>query len=187
METNIVKTAVPNIRRTHTHTHRKVTCFRSIDCLHFRFGYRYCPENHTTNLQIESCYFLNGHASNVHHQEYPSATGLTLQISCPAITVNINNITVSGNQADNGGNLAINFTYFTGSYYNGSVPSVVINNSRIVDGIGHRGGGLRVWSIIASANKEDGRITNSCILHISNTQFFSKPCSRWRWGSVYQL
>ena len=138
----------------------------------FRFGYRHCLENHTTNLQIESCYFLNGNASNVHHQGYSSAAGLTLQISCPAITVNISNITVSGNQADNGGNLAINFTYFTGSYYNRRVPSVVINNSRIVDGIGYRGGGLRVWSTVPLTNKEDGRITNSCILHISNTQFF---------------
>ena len=102
-----------------------------------RFWYEHCPENHTTYLQIESTYFLHGNdTAKKYHYDYPSATGLTLQISCPAITVNINNITVSGNQADNGGNLAIKFKYFTGSYYNRRVPSVVINNSRIVDGIG---------------------------------------------------
>ena len=139
------------------------------------FWYKHCPENHTTHLQIESTYFLHGYdTSKKYHYDYPSATGFTLLIFCPAITVNINNITVSGNQADNGGNLAIKFKYFTGSYYNGSVPSVVINNSRIVDGIGHRGGGLRVWSIIASANTEGPEINDSCehcILRISNTQF----------------
>ena len=140
-----------------------------------RFWYGQCPENHTTYLRIDSTYFLHGNdTAKKYRYYYPSATGLTLQISCPAITVNINNITVSGNQADNGGNLAIKFKYFTGSYYNRSVPSVVINNSRIVDGIGHRGGGLRVWSIIASANTEGPEINDSCehcILRISNTQF----------------
>ena len=138
-----------------------------------RFWYEHCPENHTTYLQIESTYFLHGYdTAKKYHYDYPSATGLTLLISCPAITVNINNITVSGNQADNGGNLAIKFKYFTGSYYNRRVPSVVINNSRIVGGIGYRGGGLRVWSTVPLTNKEDGRINSSCILHISNTQFF---------------
>ena len=140
-----------------------------------RFWYGKCPENHTTYLQIESSHFLHGYdTSKKYHYYYPSATGLTLQISCPAITVNINNITVSGNQADNGGNLAIKFTYVSGSYYNRSVPSVLIDNSRIAGGIGHRGGGLRVWSIISPANTEGPEMNNCyehCILRISNTQF----------------
>ena len=135
-----------------------------------RFWYEHCPENHTTYLQIESSYFLHGSTST--HYNYPSAAGLTLLISCPAITVNINNITVSGNQADNGGNLAINIMYFTGSYYNRTVPSVVINNSRIVDGIGQWGGGLRVQSITVPASKSGkSEQFEHCILRISNTQF----------------
>ena len=141
------------------------------------FWYGQCPENHTTYLQIESSYFLHGNNTFKKHRYfyyYPSATGLTLLISCPAITVNINNITVSGNKAENGGNLAIKFTYFTGSYYDGRVPSIVINNSRIACGAAHRGGGLRVWSIVALASKV--KVNDSCqhcILYISNTQFVS--------------
>ena len=141
------------------------------------FWYGQCPEDHTTYLQIEYSYFLHGNNTSKKHRYYiyyPSATGLTLLISCPAITVNINNITVSGNQAENGGNLAIKFTYFTGTYYDGTVPSIVINNSRITCGAAHRGGGLRVWSVEALASKV--KVNDSCqhcILYISNTQFVS--------------
>ena len=139
--------------------------------------YGQCQGNHTTYLHIESSYFLHGNNTSKKHRYYyyyPSATGLTLLISCPAITVNINNITVSGNQAENGGNLAIKFMYFIGSYYDGRLPSIVINNSRIACGMAHRGGGLRVWSMSARASKT--KVNGSCkhyILHISNTQFVS--------------
>ena len=138
--------------------------------------YGQCQGNHTTYLHIESSYFLHGNNTSKKHRYYyyyPSATGLTILISCPAITVNINNITVSGNQAENGGNLAIKFTYFIGSYYDGRLPSIVINNSRIACGVAHRGGGLRVWSMSARASK---KVNSSCehrILYISNTQFVS--------------
>ena len=82
------------------------------------------------------------------------------------------NITVSGNQDDDGGNLAIKFMYFTGSYYNRRVPSIVINNSRIVGGIGQWGGGLRVWSITALKSGKCKPFEHCIlILHISNTQF----------------
>ena len=150
-----------------------------------RFWYGKCPENHTTYLQIESTYFLHGYdTSKKYHYDYPSATGLTLLISCPAITVNINNITVSGNQADNGGNLAIKFTNSTGSYHYGSMSSIVINNSRIADGIANSGGGLRVWATIPPTNKKDPRIDNLCILHISNTQF-SRNYAQAGGGALY--
>ena len=81
-----------------------------------------------------------------------------------------------GNQADNGGNLAIKFTDFTSNYhYDDEVSSVKVNNSRITGGTGHRGGGLRVWSVIVSATKEQMSynriVVEHCILWISNTQF----------------
>jgi len=142
-----------------------------------RFWFGKCLENHNTRLQIESSYFLHGYDTvKKHHLYYPSATGLTLLIDCPAISVSINNITVKGNQAGNGGNLAINFTDFTSNYHYGpEVSGVVINNSRIAGGIGHRGGGLRVWSVIVSAIKEEvsyiRTVGDHCILQISNTQF----------------
>ena len=145
-----------------------------------RFWYGECPGNYNTYLEIESSYFLHGNdTSKKYHLYYPSATGLTLLIYCPAISVSINNITMVGNHADNGGNLAINFTDFTSNYhYDGEVPSVVVNNSRIVAGTGHRGGGLRVWSVIVAAIK--GEISyhqmvsgqsEHYILQILNTQF----------------
>ena len=139
-----------------------------------RFWYEHCPENHSTYLQIESSHFLHGYdTSKKYHYYYSSATGLTLLISCPAIIVNINNITVSGNQADNGGNLAINFIYFPGSYYDRSVPSVFINNSRIAGSVGHKGGGLRVWSRTLPVTEREIKCEpyKHSILHISNTQF----------------
>jgi len=108
-----------------------------------RFWFGKCLENHNTRLQIESSYFLHGYDTvKKHHLYYPSATGLTLLIDCPAVSVSINNITVKGNQAGNGGNLAINFTDFTSNYHYGpEVSGVVINNSRITAGTGRRGGG----------------------------------------------
>ena len=139
-----------------------------------RFWYGKCPENHSAYLQIESTYFLHGYyTSKKYHYKYSSATGLTLLISCPAITVNINNITVSGNQADDGGNLAISFTYVPGSYYDRSVPSVFINNSRIAGSVGHKGGGLRVWSRTVSVTEREIKCEpyKHSIVHISNTQF----------------
>ena len=139
-----------------------------------RFWYGECPGNHNTYLEIESSYFLHGNdTSKKPHLYYPSATGLTLLIYCPAITVSINNITMVGNHADNGGNLAINFTDFTSNYH--EVPSVVVNNSRIIAGTGYRGGGLRVWAVIVAAIKEENScnqtLSEHCVLLISNTQF----------------
>ena len=143
------------------------------------FWYGECPENRSAYLEIESSSFLHGNdTSKESHLYHTSATGLTLLIQCPAITVSINNITMVGNQAENGGgNLAINFTDFTSNYpyYGPEVPNVVINNSRITNGTGNRGGGLRVWSKILSTFKEEilrnQALSERCILLISNTQF----------------
>ena len=160
-----------------------------------RFWYSECPENRSTYLEIESSYFLHGNdSSKDDHLYYLSATGLTLLIQCPAITVSINNITVVANQAENGGNLAIDFTDFTSNYhhYGPEVPSVVINNSRITDGTGHRGAGIRVWSVIVAAIKDEisysQRLSNRCILQISNTQFVDNHAySIFGGGALYVI
>ena len=140
-----------------------------------RFWYRECPGNHSAYLEIESSHFLHGNdTSKKDHFYYPRATGLTLLIHCPAITVRINNIRMVGNHAGYGGNLAINFTDFTGNDL--EAPSVIVNNSRITAGIGHSGGGLRVWSVIVAATEEKVSYNQTkghkhCILQVSNTQF----------------
>jgi len=141
-----------------------------------RFWYGECPENHSTYLQIESSYFIHGNDTfkTFFHE---IATGITLLMNCPMITVRINNITAVGNKADNGGNIGINFTDISSNYhYSDKAPSVIINNSRIASGTGLRGGGLRVWLYIVPNTREETvcNQTNEtyCILHISNTQFF---------------
>ena len=84
-----------------------------------RFWYGECPENNSTYLQIESSYFIHGNDTfkKIFHE---TATGITLLMSCPLITVRINNITAIGNEADNGGNLTINFTDFSSHYHQSS-------------------------------------------------------------------
>ena len=142
------------------------------------FQYRECQENHSTYLEIESSCFLYGNDTPKDtHIYYNSATGLTLLICCPAISVSINNIEVRGNLANKGGNLAINFTDFISNHrYDREVPSVIVNNSRIIAGTGNRGGGLRFWSTIMATIKEEishyqmvGQ--HHTILQILNTRF----------------
>jgi len=59
-----------------------------------RFWYGECPENHSTHLEIELSYFLHGcDTLKKYHFYYPSAT----TDPCPAIKVNINNVTITGN------------------------------------------------------------------------------------------
>ena len=143
------------------------------------FWYGKCPESeyHHTYLQIESSHFMYGYDTiKRHHSFYETATGLSVLINCPLITVSINNIKAVGNQADNGGNLAINFTDFNNNYrYSDEVPIVTITNSVIAAGTGHRGGGLRVWSYIVPKPKGNTMCNQThpphCILNISNTQF----------------
>ena len=139
-----------------------------------RFSYKECPENHSTYLQIESSYFLRGN-DMLKLPAFRSAPGLTLLINCPSILVCINNITVAGNEGENGGNFAINLTDFArNDHYGDKVSSVIINNSKIAAGTGHRGGGLSIWLYTVSKPKEKiscNQTDAHLILQISNTQF----------------
>ena len=129
--------------------------------------YSHCPNTRKTNsLHIEGSRFLSGH--NPHHGSL--AAGLTLFIECTNVRVTLNNVTFQGNEAFDGGNLAIIYHNVTHNF----VYPVIVNNSQIENGRGHLGGGMFV-----TFHEEPAKSTISCstleatntIMHISNTNF----------------
>lgn len=99
---------------------------------------------------------------------YPYASGLALLIDCLHVNVAMNNITATDNTADNGGNMAIRLN-FTAT--NTGIGSVVLRDSLIGQGKGHRGGGLRVWSIPRSSKSNNLINKNVTVLKVINTIF----------------
>lgn len=113
-----------------------------------RLWYQKCPPNHNTSLRIEKSWFKYGYDIFKTENFYPYATGLTLLIDCPYVHAIIDNIITKHNIAANGGNLAIRLNF---TAYQEGIGSVVLKNSKVFNGKGHRGGGLRVWSRIYGA------------------------------------
>ena len=151
----------------------------------FWYDYRHCNSKSETDLVIESSQFIGGYdVLNKYGYYYPTATGLTLLISCPFIHVNITNITAYNNLADDGGNVAISLDF---KNYRENIGSVSLRNSLIQAGTGHRGGGLRVWSY---ARLKSGSTTCSNIsrtyttLHVENVSFVGNQ-ARVGGGALY--
>ena len=113
-----------------------------------RFWYRNCPSDVNTLLVVENSWFMYGYDVYKTGLFYPYASGITLLIDCPFVRATISNITAMHNVADNGGNLAVRLNF---TAYQPGIGSVLIKNSHILGGMGHRGGGLRVWSRIHGA------------------------------------
>lgn len=111
----------------------------------------YYPNYTTTSVTIKSSWFIYGrdYAKPTHNLFYPDATGLTVRVGCPRITVNITNITATHNRADNGGNVAISLNFSRDSH-----SAVYLSDSLISHGFSHRGGGLRVWSLMPNTSSE---------------------------------
>ena len=128
-----------------------------------KFQYSNCPN--ATNISITNSRFMHGY-NEKKNCSYPIATGLALLIDCLHVDAHMVNITVTNNTADNGGNLAIrlNFTADSG------IGSVVLRDSTICQGKGHRGGGLRVWSIPRQPISNNPP-NASTILRVLNTCF----------------
>ena len=105
--------------------------------------------------------------TSVHHS-LPG--GLVIAIACPNIHVTLVNVTAKGNTGGLGGNIAIFLVIF-----NANSSSIVIKNSRIMDGYALKGGGLAFWS------KQNQEYTEYCnpgknhdnILTICNTLFYN--------------
>ena len=148
-----------------------------------RLWYQNCPPNIHTFLQIKSSWFKHGFDIFKSGDFYPSASGLTLLISCPFVNAVLTNIVAVNNSADDGGNLAIELGFSAQTSGN---FSVLLQDSRIINGMGHRGGGLRVWSKIPSAeNVTSKRLAHSYkTLRVVNTKFIGNH-ARLAGGALY--
>ena len=135
-----------------------------------RFWYRNCPSDVNTSLVVENSWFMYGYDVYKTGLFYPYASGITLLIDCPFVHATISNITAMHNVADNGGNLAVRLNF---PAYQPGIGSVLVQNSRIVGGMGHRGGGLRVWSRIHGADDIScsNLSQNYVTLRVVNTSF----------------
>ena len=131
------------------------------------FFYGHCSSTTEINyLHIEGSRFLSG--CNPHKRSL--AAGLTFVIECTNVRVTLNNVTFKGNEAFDGGNLAIIYHNTTHNF----VYPVIVNNSHIEHGIGYLGGGMFVTFF-----EEPEFTTTSCsvlgnthtIMHVFNTNF----------------
>ena len=145
------------------------------------FFYSHCPSTREINsLQIEASRFLHG--CNPYNGSL--ATGLTLFIECTNVRVTLNNVTFKGNEASDGGNIAIIYHNVTHNF----VYPVIVNNSQVEHGKGNLGGGM-----FATFFDEPAKVNNiSCsksekkhtIMHISNTNF-SENYAKTVGGGIY--
>lgn len=135
-----------------------------------RFWYQNCPSDVNTSLVVENSWFMYGYDVYKTSNFYPYASGLTLLIDCPFVHATISNITAMHNVADSGGNLAIRLNF---TAYQPGIGSILVQNSRILNGVGHRGGGLRVWSRIHGAHDIScsNLSQNYTTLRVVNTSF----------------
>ena len=117
--------------------------------------------NSQTNLVVKASWFMYGKTS----RETTATGGLNVFIYRSSVRVNICNVTIQGNDGENGGNMAIFIVAFVVNTSN-----VVIDKSHIIDGRATKGGGLRIWS---RQNYHQEKCNSSLIhiLNISNTIF----------------
>ena len=105
--------------------------------------------------------------------------GLNVFIYCANVQVRIDNITIQGNMGYHGGNLALYLVVFSTN-----TSTIVINQSRIVDGIATKGGGLRFWSTQNRNREECDKYLRHPYVNISNTLFRNNSVTQTG-GAVY--
>ena len=99
-----------------------------------------CPKFNDTTLVVNSSLFMYGVNSRSFHTVL--AGGVNIDMNCSTgVHVTLFNVTARRNSGRNG-NLAL----YLVDYAIGNGSSIVINCSRIMDGRGYKGGGLRFWS-----------------------------------------
>ena len=147
--------------------------------------YENCSKTDTsveTHLDIVSSNFVYGHSSKV----FPTASGLTLWLSCTNISAQISNTNFSHNTGllgsirSTGGNLAI----FYRNYTNITTNKVTVENCYISNGHANTGAGMYVSFLETPELKPStGSDTSSVmqamqLLNISNTAFVSNQATR---------
>lgn len=134
-----------------------------------------------TNLQLTSLWFMYGE-NNQPSLKTAAAGGLNMFInSSIPVHVNIFNITAQGNSGANG-NLALYMIDYQTIGYAGS--SVVINSSRIMDGRGEKGGGIRFWSHISYKPGMSFALATHPILTIIDSVFHNNSVTQTG-GALY--
>lgn len=142
-----------------------------------RIIYRHCDRREPSRLHItdstfsnNSVYFDNPNAHLILH-----ASGLSIDLECPNVTVTIDNVTMSNNTGNTGGNLAILFYTFQTHF---SI-SVYILNSIIEGGHAPEGGGMYAEFVVRPQKSSNANFKPICpenhqyhkLLHIYNTSF----------------
>ena len=128
-------------------------------------NYQECPQPKCKSaVAIQSSVFAHGYDP---HRSYQSAgTGLAVFIgwNCSNITITIDNITASDNEAYQGGNMAL--LYRSRDITN----SVHLSNSRIVNGYARNGGGaIHIWTTNAnSGTSSTQRCDHSSTMRVHN-------------------
>ena len=147
--------------------------------------YQNCSEVDTTvesYLNISSSHFIYGHSSKV----FPTASGLTLWLSCTNISARISNTNFSHNTglltsfSSIGGNLAI----FYRNYTNITTNKVTVENCYITNGHANTGAGMYVSFVETPVQKPTTgkyvypQMQGTQLLNISNTHFISNQATR---------
>ena len=129
-----------------------------------------------TVLTVNSSWFMYG----VTKGNYSTAGGLNVFVNCPNVHVTIVDVTTQGNVGTHGGNLAL---FLMVSTVNGS--SIVMDDSRILDGKARKGGGMRLWSKheVTGEGSFAHNHTHQ-ILTISNTRFHNNRVNQTG-GAMY--
>ena len=128
------------------------------------FGNDTAPMN---NIIVSDSFFRYG--TNDYLSE-SSSSGIAFQIFCYAnISIVLDNLVVSGNQAKSGGNVWINF----GSWSSLWSVSISILNSQILNGTAHSGGGICMFAIAGDKGSPVPLESTTTLLNVENTHFES--------------
>ena len=118
--------------------------------------YGNCPLTAASMVYIGYSKFLYGN----NWRKYPYGSGLNIAMECTNVSITVDNVTMIGNEGNNGGNFAI-FHNTTGITF-----PVIVKNCHIYGGIADIGAGMYISLATDSSHCSYGEF-----LHISNTTF----------------
>ena len=131
-----------------------------------RIQYRNYSAIGSHNLVITNSNFQNGTPQKEDNREsYASGIDILLATT-ESIYITLRNVTLTGNRARSGGNLALTYVHLTQSTTWPS--SVVIDNCTLSNGSAFLGGGMYM-SMVARQNESTNDNHSVVIVHISNT------------------
>ena len=130
--------------------------------------------NIRTELTVDSSWFMYGETSKT-----TATGGLNVFIYRPNVHVKISNTTAGGNVGENGGNLALFLVAF-----GNNCSTIVIDQSRIINGSATKGGGLRFWSKQNHHKEKCDTYHDHRFLSIRNT-LFQNNVVKQTGGAVY--